>query len=136
MSRLLPHRPPVETGDAEPRVLDLGEDDAGETFEVLSSTTARRILARLYEAPGTQSDVARDVETSLQNVGYHLGNLEAAGLVEVVDQWYSEKGSEMNVYAPTGEPLLLMAGDTSSVAAARQAVNGGLASTGVRSVGD
>jgi len=50
------------------------------------------------------------VDSSLQNVGYHLSRLEDAGLVTVVGTRYSEKGVEMDGYAPTvgaiviGEP--------------------------------
>lgn len=123
MSRLLPYRPPVEPPDGDPTVIGLGDRDADEAFAVLSSTTARSILARLYERPATQSDLADDIGTSLQNVDYHLHNLEDAGLVEVVGEWYSEKGTAMNVYAPSGDPLVLMAGDAADAAVVRDAAS-------------
>jgi hypothetical protein len=50
------------------------------------------------------------VDTSLQNAQYHLGNLEDAGLIEVADTVYSEKGREMNRYAPADRPLVVFAG--------------------------
>lgn len=76
-------------------------------LQTLSSETAQRILKTLSEEPGTVSDIAETVETSLQNVQYHLTRLSEAGLVEAVDTWYSEKGREMTVYALTAEELVI-----------------------------
>ena len=39
----------------------------------------------MTRSPATQSELADRVNTSIQNVDYHLENLPAAGLVEVVD---------------------------------------------------
>jgi len=88
-------------------------------FSVLSSEVARSILGELYRSPTTQSDLADRLDTSIQNVNYHLDNLAEAGLVTVVDEWYSEKGTEMDVYAPAGEPLVLIAGNDGRVDDAR-----------------
>jgi hypothetical protein len=43
-------------------------------------------------------DIVDDVDTTLQNVHYHLNRLHEAGVIDVVDTAYSEKGREMNVY--------------------------------------
>ena len=113
MSALLPRKPPVERSGTDSQVVSLYDDDSDAVFSVLSSEVARRVLAELYRDPATQSELADRVGTSIQNVSYHLDNLADAGLVDVVDEWYSEKGREMDVYAPTGAPLVLMIGDTS-----------------------
>ena len=111
MSRLLPIETDVTWGSqGEPRVLDLDSEEADQVFSVLSADTARRILGELYEEPRTVSALARELDTSLQNVDYHLGNLREAELVEVVDTWYSEKGREMKVYAPADDAMVLFAG--------------------------
>ena len=55
--------------------------------------------------------VASDVETSLQNAHYRLHRLESAGAVEIVGTTYSEKGREMDVYAPSAEPLVFVSED-------------------------
>ena len=47
---------------------------------------------------------------SVQNVSYHLDNLEDAGVVEVADTRYSEKGKEMNLYAPADDPVVVFVG--------------------------
>lgn len=109
---LLPYRPEIEDVDQHGGLV--GIDDSGAVFEVLSSTTARTILGALYRNPGPASDVATRVGTSLQNATYHLKRLQDADLVTVVGTWYSAKGTEMNVYAPANDPLVLFAGGSVS----------------------
>ncbi|MFB6121427.1 MAG: ArsR/SmtB family transcription factor [Halobacteriaceae archaeon] len=109
---LFPRRADAEPSeDRAPRLVDVDEDAADEVFDALSSATARTILAALHEEPRTASDLADVADTSLQNVSYHLGKLRDADLVEVVDTWYSERGTEMKVYAPADESLVVFAGD-------------------------
>ncbi|WP_248517407.1 ArsR/SmtB family transcription factor [Salinarchaeum laminariae] len=111
MADLLPSIPDASAReDAEPRVVGLDDEDAEAVLGALSSTTARELLAALNDDPGHPSALADRVDTSLQNVQYHLGKLEDAGVVEVVDTAYSEKGREMDVYAPADRPLVLFAG--------------------------
>lgn len=108
--RLLPYCPDVQETDLDGDVVGL--DDPGTAFEALSSGTARTILSVLYQNPGPASDIAARVGTSLQNATYHLKRLLEAGLVTVVETWYSAKGTEMNVYAPANDPLVLFAGSS------------------------
>mgnify|MGYP000400992427 FL=1 len=105
---LLPSREPVET-DADAESVSL--EDAGAVIDALASRTARSILATLYEEPRPASEIASAVDTSTQNVNYHLRKLREADLVEVVDTWYSSKGAEMDVYAPSADPLCVFVGD-------------------------
>jgi predicted ArsR family transcriptional regulator len=65
----------------------------------------------LYDQPKTASEVADTVDTSLQNVNYHLNNLTDCNLIEVADTLYSDQGKEMKVYSPTSEALVLFASD-------------------------
>jgi len=111
MSSIFPLRDTVTPDkDREPRLVDLDEDTADEVFEALSSGTTREIFLSLHRNPQTASDLAETTDTSVQNIQYHLGKLEDADLVEVVDTWYSERGTEMNVYAPQDDSLVLFAG--------------------------
>ncbi|MFC6767262.1 ArsR/SmtB family transcription factor [Natrinema soli] len=114
MARLFPFRSETATEEGQPRVVDLEGEDADAVFSALSSTTARRIYARLDEEPGTPSDIADAVDSSIQNVRYHLENLEGAGLVEVVDTWYSSRGNEMSVYATTDGPLIVTSDESTA----------------------
>lgn len=111
MSGLLPSTPDVTRDpNPAPRVIGLESDDASDLIAALSSETARGVLASLHEEPATPSTVAERVDTSLQNVQYHLEKLESARLIEVVDTCYSAKGREMSVYAPTNGPLVVFPG--------------------------
>ena len=111
MSGLLPSEPDTSAAsEADPRVVGLDDDEAGEVLAALSSETARRLLAELHDDPDSASGVADRADTSLQNAQYHLGRMRDAGLVEVVDTIYSEKGREMKVYAPADRPLVMFAG--------------------------
>lgn len=107
MSKLLPHRPAVETEPDGATVVDLTNGDDAARIEALAAETSRAVLSRLHEEPSTASDVASAVDTSLQNAHYHLRKLADVGLIEVVETWYSERGSEMPVYAPATGALVL-----------------------------
>jgi DNA-binding transcriptional ArsR family regulator len=84
--------------------------EQGDVLQTLTSETAQEILATLDDDPGTASDLADAVGTSLQNAQYHLSRLSDAGLVEPVDTWYSAKGREMTVYALTAKELVIQFG--------------------------
>ena len=92
------------------QVLGVDEDDSADVFEALSSDTARRVLTAIYDESAPPSELADRLDISLQNVSYHLDNLEEAGVVRVADTRYSEKGREMNVYAPADEPVVVFVG--------------------------
>jgi DNA-binding transcriptional ArsR family regulator len=136
MARLLPSQSEPDV-DASPRVVGLDDDDADDLLSALSSGTARRILAALHEEPTNPAALADAVDTSLQNVQYHIQRLEDAGAVEVVDTAYSEKGREMNVYAPANRPLVVVAADgeeTAGLSAALKRLLGGVAVVGLVSI--
>jgi len=121
---LLPSRPdPAQSEDAEPRVIDVDSDDADDVLAALSSSTARELLTELHERPGPPSELAERVDTSVQNAQYHLEKLDKAGAIEVVDTAYSEKGREMDVYAPADEPLVIYVGDEEKGSALRTALS-------------
>lgn len=108
---LLPSRPDTSAADeAAPTVVGVDSERADALMAALASGTARDILATLHEEPGPPSALAERVGTSLQNAQYHLERLEDAGAVEVVDTAYSEKGREMDIYAPADRPLVIFAG--------------------------
>ncbi|WP_435360533.1 ArsR/SmtB family transcription factor [Haloarchaeobius sp. DFWS5] len=109
MSRIFPIKRPVEHAPDGSKLVGLTDETADEVFATLSSATARTILEALYDEPRTPSDLKEVTGTTLQNVHYHLTNMENAGLIEVVDTWYSEKGASMNVYAPCARAVLVMA---------------------------
>ncbi|MFB6180045.1 MAG: ArsR/SmtB family transcription factor [Halorientalis sp.] len=109
---LLPSEPDTSAvEETDPRVIDVNSDDADDVLSALTSDTARQVLSALHEQPAPPAELADRVDTSLQNAQYHLNKLEDAGAIEVIDQIYSEKGREMNVYAPADQPLVIFAGN-------------------------
>ncbi|MFB6160671.1 MAG: ArsR/SmtB family transcription factor [Haloferacaceae archaeon] len=131
MADLLPSTPDTSAADeAEPRVIGLDDEETGELLSALSSDTAREVLAALHDEPDTPSGVADRVDTSLQNAQYHLGRMRDAGVIDVIDTIYSEKGREMEVYAPADRPLVVFAGrseEKSGLGAALRNLIGGVA---------
>ncbi|WP_313692610.1 ArsR/SmtB family transcription factor [Halorarum halobium] len=99
----------TDSADAAPRVLPVDDEETDDVIEALGSGTARELFRAVHADPAPPSELARRVDTSVQNVHYHLTNLEAAGLVESLGRTYSEKGNEMTVYGPAAEPIVLTA---------------------------
>jgi DNA-binding transcriptional ArsR family regulator len=106
---LLPFKRPVSHDPDTTQLVGLTDEAADEVFSTLSSVTARTMLEALYETPQSPADLRDITDTSLQNIHYHLTNMENAGLIEEVDTWYSEKGAPMSVYAPSSRAVLVMA---------------------------
>jgi DNA-binding transcriptional ArsR family regulator len=132
---LLPSKPDTTAAeDAEPRVVGVESDDADDLLSALSSDTARRLLGELHDDPAPPGELADRVDTSLQNAQYHLQNLEEAGAVEVIDTAYSEKGREMDVYAPADQPLVIFAGDEAKSTSIRTALSRLLGAVGLLAV--
>jgi len=112
IQRLLPSRIDP-TPPEDPDVFALDDDDASDALDVLAAETARQILTVLYEQPRTPTELREEVGTSLQNVHYHLDNLESTDLIRQVGTRYSEKGNEMAVYGPANEAVVFVASDES-----------------------
>lgn len=111
MSGLLPTRSDATVERSEdPRLLCIDDDRAGDVLSTLSSDTSQVVFRQLNEEPKPAKDLAAELNTSVQAVSYHLDNLQEAGLIEVLDTCYSEKGREMDVYGPVTEPYLLFLG--------------------------
>ncbi|MFB6083973.1 MAG: ArsR/SmtB family transcription factor [Halorientalis sp.] len=129
---LLPSEPDTAAAEeAEPRVIGVDSEDADDVLSALTSETARQVLSELHDDPAPPAALAERVDTSLQNVQYHLDKLEAAGAIEVIDTVYSEKGREMNVYAPADRPLVIMAGGDDDESTLRNALSRFLGSLGI-----
>ena len=111
MSELLPSDSEVRAEQSgELRTLWLDSEEAGDLLSSIACDTARNLLTALHEEPSTASELAGRVDTSLQNARHHLENLKEAGLVRVADTRYSSKGREMNVYAPSEDPMVVFVG--------------------------
>lgn len=135
MAKLFPFKPTDNLpGEGPPRLLNIRDDDANEVLGALSSDTAREILSTLYDEPTTASELADAVDTSIQNARYHLEKLQEAELIEQVDTWYSSRGTEMTVYAPTNEPLVLAAGPPDRTSALKDAITSVIGAIGILAI--
>lgn len=136
MSRLFParHETSIERDD-DPSVLYVDQEETDEVISVLSSETARTIFKMLNERALSASEIADEIDISVQNAAYHLGNLKEADLVQVIDTCYSEKGREMEIYAVTRDPKLLVLGIHDDRANLRQAFRQLAESVGVPALG-
>lgn len=130
-----PGDPDDDRDDRDPKVIGLDSDEADDLLGAISSSTARTVLASLHESPATPSDLAAEIDTSLQNVQYHLGNLSEAGLIEVADTRYSEKGREMNVYTPADRALVVVAGREDETKGLKGALTRLIGGVGVLGIG-
>ncbi|MFC7042248.1 ArsR/SmtB family transcription factor [Halonotius sp. GCM10025705] len=120
----------------QPRIMEMDDEGADEVLSALSPTTRRRVYRALFTEPQTTSELAESVDTSIQNVQYHLETLQDAGLVEPVETVYSGKGNEMTVFAPASDPLVFV-GDADRLPAIKESLHhvvGGLAVLGVASL--
>lgn len=106
--------PDVDAPDGDPLVVGVDDERADAVLSALSATTTRRVLAALHDDPAPPSALADRLDTSLQNVDYHLRKLLEAGLVVAAGTAYSEKGREMTVYAPADRALVFVAGPASA----------------------
>jgi DNA-binding transcriptional ArsR family regulator len=132
MADLLPSRSDAGgPASDDPKVVGLDSDAADDLISALSSRTARRVLAELHEEPASPSALADRVDTSLQNVQYHIENLSDAEIIEVVDTVYSEKGREMQVYAPSDRALVVFAGREQEATGLKAALKSLLGGVGV-----
>ncbi len=103
-----------------PDVLTIDDDETQDVLNSISSETALLILTSVHDSPKIPIDLADELGTTTQNVRYHLEKLENAGLVEVGDICYSEKGREMSVYQPSESPSALVFGKSDDGVRMRQ----------------
>ena len=114
MARLLPSRtdPSIDRSE-DPSVLYVDSEETEEMLSTLASETALGIFRTLNDEPLTASEIADRRDITVQNASYHLENLQEVNLIEVVDTCYSEKGREMNIYAVTTDPKVVVLGTRS-----------------------
>jgi len=98
--------------DERARVLEMTDADADVVLDSLATDTRREVVRALFDEPAAASELAERLDMSIQNVHYHLDDLEEAGLVEPIDTVYSAKGNEMTVYGPANDPIVFVGDET------------------------
>lgn len=88
-------------------VLQPGDERAQKIARAMASQTANAIIQAFSSGPMTSSEVARKMKIPITTATYHIDNLLEAGLLEVVDTRWSEKGREVKVYGLTDQVLII-----------------------------
>lgn len=105
--RLFPYRPPIEYTPSGRKVVVVDENEQTDSLDAVTSETAQEILSVLSENPNTVSNIADEIDSSVQNVAYHLNRLDEGGIITPVQTWYSEKGKPMTVYGLASDELVV-----------------------------
>lgn len=91
----MPDLRPSPTDD----VIGIGDEEADEVLDALSTESAREILVALNDGPATVAELADRTGLTAQNASYHLGKLTDSDLVQK-DGTSGTGGNEATVYAP------------------------------------
>ncbi|MDH7594379.1 MAG: helix-turn-helix domain-containing protein [Methanomicrobiales archaeon] len=88
-------------------LLDPGDEKAQRIGRAIASPLAGEILQKFAAGPRTLSKISEDLQVPINTAKYHVENLLEAGLLEVVDTKYSEKGREMKLYALRNQVVIV-----------------------------
>lgn len=80
-------------------LVSLEEEKAKKVAEVISNSTARRILDfRTEKKEGSESEIANALNVPLSTVHYNIQNLLKCDLIESKEFRWSEKGKEIDIF--------------------------------------
>ena len=89
-------------------LVSLKEDKAKELAQVISNDTCRKILDHLAEKEdATETEIATTLQLPISTVHYNLHHLMKAGIVNVEEFHYSEKGKEVNHYKLANKYIII-----------------------------
>ena len=88
-------------------VLQPGDERAQKIARAMASQTANAIIQAFGSEPLTSSEVARRMEIPITTASYHIENLLDAGLIEVMETRWSEKGREVKVYGLANQVFII-----------------------------
>jgi DNA-binding transcriptional ArsR family regulator len=88
-------------------VLEPGGEEAQKIAKAMASQTACDILRLIGEGQRTSTEISEHLSLPMNTAKYHIGNLLAAGLIQVASTKYSIKGREVKVYTLTNQLLIV-----------------------------
>ncbi|ABN57441.1 MULTISPECIES: ArsR/SmtB family transcription factor [Methanoculleus] len=88
-------------------VIQPGDEKAQRIARAMASQTANAIIQAFGGGPLTSSEVARRMKIPITTASYHIENLLDAGLLEVMETRWSEKGREVKVYGLANQVLII-----------------------------
>lgn len=89
-------------------LVSLKDDKAKELAQVLSNGSCRKILDYLSEKEdSTETEISKHLNLPISTVHYNLQHLLKAGIIEVEEFHYSEKGKEVNHYKLANKYIII-----------------------------
>ncbi len=88
-------------------VIQPGDERAQKIARAMASQTANAVIQAFGGGPLTSSQVARQMKIPITTASYHIENLLDAGLLEVMETRWSEKGREVKVYGLANQVLII-----------------------------
>jgi len=86
---------------------DLDDPRAGKIAEALSNKTCKRILGLLAEKEMNASELAEEMKSPLNTIGYNLEKLVDTGLVEKSEGIWSVKGRRIEKYKIADKKIVI-----------------------------
>jgi len=88
-------------------VIQPGDERAQKIARAMASQTANAVIQAFGGGPLTSSEVSRQMAIPITTASYHIENLLDAGLLEVMETRWSEKGREVKVYGLTNQVFII-----------------------------
>jgi len=89
-------------------ILEPGDEKAQKIAKAIASKTAGEILQLLKDGGHASNQIAEALEIPITTVQYHLENLVDAGIINVVERRWSQKGREVKVYGLRDQMLIVV----------------------------
>jgi len=84
------------------------EDEKAELLaNILSNKTSKKILDLLAEKELSESEIAKELDSPLNTIGYNIDNLIKAGLIEEKRHLFSVKGKRIPVYKISNKNIVI-----------------------------
>ncbi|WP_292517808.1 helix-turn-helix domain-containing protein [Methanoculleus sp.] len=88
-------------------VVQPGDERAQKIARAMASQTANAVIQAFGGGPLTSSEVARRMKIPITTATYHIENLLDAGVLEVMETRWSEKGRVVKVYGLANQVLII-----------------------------
>lgn len=88
-------------------LIDLNDEKAEKLANVLGNKTSKKILNLLAEKELSESEIAKELNSPLNTVGYNIDNLIKAGLIEEKRHLFSVKGKRIPVYKVASKNIVI-----------------------------
>jgi DNA-binding transcriptional ArsR family regulator len=88
-------------------ILEPGDERAQKIAKAISSQTASDILNQMKDGGYSATQLADSLNLPLTTVQYHLENLVAAAMLNVIDKKWSKKGREIKVYGLRNQVVIV-----------------------------